>query len=124
MVVDRQRPGLRGMPRRSEPVHLGRRARRVPPGRRSRRPLGRGGRGLVAPNGRRSPPTAPPWSSPRPGPPSHRLEVGEGGSFTDRRVVADVGDDWPDGICLDQGGGVWMGGGLGCHSCGWDREAP
>jgi sugar lactone lactonase YvrE len=49
---------------------------------------------------------------------AHRLtafSVGEGGALTSRRVLADVGDAWPDGICLDAGGGVWLGAGLGCR---------
>jgi len=49
---------------------------------------------------------------------AHRLtafSVGERGALLDRRVLADVGDAWPDGICLDEGGGIWLGAGLGCR---------
>jgi len=49
---------------------------------------------------------------------AHRLtafSVVEGGALADRRVLADVGDAWPDGICLDAGGGVWLGAGIGCR---------
>lgn len=31
------------------------------------------------------------------------------GELTDRRVFADLGDDSPDGACLDEQGGVWFG---------------
>ena len=41
---------------------------------------------------------------------AHRLTaftVAADGSLADRRVFADLGDDIPDGICLDAEGGVW-----------------
>jgi sugar lactone lactonase YvrE len=35
------------------------------------------------------------------------LTIGDDGSLTDRRVWADLGEDNPDGICLDASGAAW-----------------
>ena len=43
---------------------------------------------------------------------AHRLtsfRVGPRGNLDDRRVFADLGDEIPDGICMDAGQGVWYG---------------
>lgn len=37
------------------------------------------------------------------------FEIDADGSLANRRVWADVGDDHPDGICLDREGAVWYG---------------
>ncbi|MGF1596592.1 MAG: SMP-30/gluconolactonase/LRE family protein [Acidimicrobiales bacterium] len=34
--------------------------------------------------------------------------IDERGDLLDRRVWADLGDGVPDGICLDEGGGIWV----------------
>lgn len=41
---------------------------------------------------------------------AHRLTAfrrGPGGELTDRHVFADLGDEIPDGICIDAEGGIW-----------------
>jgi sugar lactone lactonase YvrE len=35
------------------------------------------------------------------------FDIGAGGALSNRRVWADLGDDHPDGICLDAEGAVW-----------------
>jgi sugar lactone lactonase YvrE len=35
------------------------------------------------------------------------FDIGQGGSLGNRRVWAEVGDDHPDGICVDADGAVW-----------------
>jgi sugar lactone lactonase YvrE len=35
------------------------------------------------------------------------FDIGAGGALPNRRVWADLGEDHPDGICLDAGGAVW-----------------
>lgn len=35
-------------------------------------------------------------------------QIAEDGSLTDGRLFADLGKVWPDGICLDAEGGVWV----------------
>ncbi len=35
------------------------------------------------------------------------FDIGQGGGLGDRRVWAEVGDDHPDGICVDADGAVW-----------------
>jgi sugar lactone lactonase YvrE len=37
--------------------------------------------------------------------------IADDGSLADRRVFADLGENHPDGICLDEEGAVWVGGG-------------
>jgi sugar lactone lactonase YvrE len=42
---------------------------------------------------------------------AHRLtafDIGPGGALTNRRIFADLGDVWPDGICLDAEGAIWV----------------
>ena len=35
------------------------------------------------------------------------FDIGEDGDLSNRRVWADLGDDYPDGICVDAEGRVW-----------------
>lgn len=37
------------------------------------------------------------------------FDIGSDGSLSNRRVFADAGEAWPDGICLDAEGAVWAG---------------
>ena len=37
------------------------------------------------------------------------FDIGADGSLANRRVFADAGEAWPDGICLDAEGAVWAG---------------
>ena len=37
------------------------------------------------------------------------FDIEEDGMLTNRRLFADLGSRIPDGICLDEGGGVWVG---------------
>ena len=42
---------------------------------------------------------------------AHRLtsfDIGADGTLSNRRVFAQFGDVWPDGICLDAEGGIWV----------------
>ena len=66
--------------------------------------------GLVSPNGTAVTPDGRTLivAEPR----AHRLtafDIGSDGSLSNRRVFADGGDVWPDGICLDAEGAVWAG---------------
>lgn len=36
------------------------------------------------------------------------FRIAEDGSLSDRRVFADLGEETPDGICLDADGGIWF----------------
>lgn len=46
---------------------------------------------------------------------AHRLtafDIAEEGGLTGRRLLAPTGEAWPDGICLDADGALWVAGGL------------
>ncbi|MEM7015804.1 MAG: SMP-30/gluconolactonase/LRE family protein [Pseudomonadota bacterium] len=36
------------------------------------------------------------------------FDIGPDGSLSNRRVWADLGEHYPDGICLDEAGGIWV----------------
>ena len=52
------------------------------------------------------------------------FDVAADGALSGRRVYADLGEHMPDGICLDEGGGIWVASFRGGVSCASSKAGP